>query len=42
MIAALNQEYSLLPRKGCLFYLSKRIYRYFQELVLSQRYMNDE
>ena len=42
MIAALCQEYPLLPRKGCLFYLSKSIYRHVQELGLSQRFMNDE
>ena len=42
MIAALNQEYSLLTRKGCLFHPSKSIYRHVQELGLSQRYMNDD
>ena len=42
MIAALCQEYPLLPRKSCLFYLSKSIYRHVQELGLSQHFMNDE
>ena len=38
MIAALNQEYPLLLRNGCLFHLSKIIYRHVQELGLSQHY----
>ena len=42
MIAGLNQEYYLLPRKGCLFHLSKSIYWHVHELGLSQRYMNDQ
>ena len=42
MIVALNQEHPSLPPKGCLFRLSKSIYRHVQELGLSQSYMNDE
>lgn len=42
MISALGQEYPLVPRSGCLFHLSKNVYRKVQELGLSQRYVNNE
>ena len=42
MTTALNQEYHLLPPKGCLRHLSKSMYRYVQKLELSQCHMTDE
>ena len=35
IIAALNQEYPLVPQKLCLFRLSQKIHRHVQELGLS-------
>ena len=42
MIGALDRVYPLVPQKGCLFHLSKNIYRRVQELGLSQLYIADD
>ena len=42
MIGALRNVYPLVPQKGCLFHLSKNIYRKVQDLGLSQLYLDDE
>ena len=42
MIAAWEQLFPLAPIKGCLFHLSKSIYRKVQSEGLAERYMNDE
>ena len=41
MIGAIAQVYPLTLQKGCLFHLSKNIYRGVQELRLSHQYLND-
>ena len=40
MIGAIAQVYPLTVQKGCLFHLSKSIYRRVQELGLSHQYLN--
>ena len=42
MIGATRNVYPLVPQKGCLFHLSKNIYRKVQDLGLSQLYLDDE
>ena len=42
MIAAWEQVFPLAPIKGCLFHLSKSIYRKVQSEGLAESYMNDE
>ena len=41
MIGAKAQVYPLTLQRGCLFHLSKNIYRRVQELRLSHQYLND-
>ena len=41
MIGAIAQVYPLTLQTGCLFHLSKSIYRRVQELGLSHQYLND-
>ena len=41
MIGAIAQIYPLTLQTGCLFHLSKSIYRRVQELGLSHQYLND-
>ena len=42
MIGALDRVYPAVPQKGCLFHLSKNIYKRVQQEGLSQLYMNDD
>ena len=42
MMGALDQVYPVVPQKGCLFYLSKNVYKRVQDEGMSQLYMNDE
>ena len=42
MIGALRNVYPLVPQKGCLFHLSKNIYRKVQDLGLLQLNLDDE
>ena len=39
---ALDQIYPVVPQKGCLFHLSKNVYKRVQDESMSQLYMNDE
>ena len=41
VIGAIAQVYPLTVQKGCLFHLSRSIYRRVQELGLSHQYLND-
>ena len=41
MIGALAQVFPFSPVRGCLFHLSKNIYRKVQDLGLQQMYLND-
>ena len=41
MIGALAQVFPFSPVRGCLFHLSKNIYRKVQDLGLQQIYLND-
>ena len=42
MKGALDQVYPIVPQKGCLFHLSKNVYKRVQYEGMSQLYMNDE
>ena len=42
MIGALDRVYPAVPQKGCLFHLSKNIYKRVHQEGLSQLYMNDD
>ena len=42
MIGAIRQVYPLCPIYGCLFHLSKNVYKHVQELGLQQMYQEDE
>ena len=42
MMGALDQVYSIVPQKGCLFHLSKNVYKRVQDEDMSQLYINDE
>ena len=42
MMGALGQVYPVVPQKGCLFHLSKNIYKRVQDEGMPQLYMNDE
>ena len=41
MMGALDRVYPLVPQKGCLFHLSKNIYKHVQNEGLTQLYLND-
>ena len=40
MVGALDRVYPAVPQNGCLFHLSKNIYKRVQQEGLSQLYMN--
>ena len=42
MIGAIRQVYPLCPIYGCLFHLTKNVYKHVQELGLQQMYKEDE
>ena len=42
MMGALDQVYYVVPQKGCLFHLSKNVYKRVQNEGMLQLYMNDE
>ena len=42
MISACEKVYPLVPRRGCLFHLTKNIYRKVQESGLAREYINNE
>ena len=42
MMDALDQVYPVVPQKGCLFHMSKNVYKRVQDEGMSQLYMNDE
>ena len=41
-MGALDQVYFIVPLKGCLFHLSKNVYKRVQDEGMPQLYMNDE
>ena len=41
MIGAISNIYPLVPQGGCLFHLSKCVYRHVQQLGLQEMYLND-
>ena len=42
MMDALDQVSPVVPQKGCLFHMSKNVYKRVQDEGMSQLYMNDE
>ena len=42
MVSACERIYPLVPKKGCLFHLTKNIYRKVQQSGLAQEYINNE
>ena len=42
MIGALGQVYPLSSIHGCLFHLSKNVFKHVQQLGLQQMYLNDD
>ena len=42
MMGALDQVYPIVLQKGCLFHLSKNIYKRVQDEGMSYLYINDE